>query len=152
MPSWLIIAGVCILVVSILSFLFKSVVKVIIASCLITLLFKIGFIWNADEIINNLRLNQFLKPEYQEKIETGLEGFVEKRNNNEIIDANEIEKAVKEAVTTTTKNAIEKLSEIEKEELLDDLFNKLEDLDMETVDAQVKELIEKIQKEGKAND
>lgn len=151
MPKWLIILGVCILVVSILNFLLKSFVKVVIGVIIIALLFKIGFIWNADEISNNLKLNKFLKPEYQEKIETGIEDFVQKRNASEIIDANELEKAVKEAVSTTTKKAMEELSEVDKQKLLDDLFNKLENLDIEKIDAQVEEFIEKIENQSNNN-
>ena len=100
---------------------------------------------------NNLKLNKFLKPEYQEKIETGIEDFVQKRNASEIIDANELEKAVKEAVSTTTKKAMEELSEVDKQKLLDDLFNKLENLDIEKIDAQVEEFIEKIENQSNNN-
>lgn len=143
MTKWMVIIFGCIIVISVLAFLLKSFVKVFLAFIIIALLFKIGFIWTPDEIINNLKLDRFVKSEYQERLEDGLNGLVDKRKDNEIIDANEIENVVKEVIDAKTQEALSKLSEVEVKKVMDDLSQKLEGLDDEEIDKKIKELIDK---------
>jgi uncharacterized membrane protein YraQ (UPF0718 family) len=72
-----------------LSYVFKSIVKAIIISLVIVLLFKIGFLWTTEDL-KETKFFKILAPEPQEKIERFYDDYSKKRDKQSIFRKDKI--------------------------------------------------------------
>lgn len=90
-----IIIGV--LLLGILLFILKSIVKTIIVVVIIAILFRIGWIYTSDDLKNSF-LKNILNEDYIEDISDKYDDYVERRNNDNIIEPQKIEDTIREEI------------------------------------------------------
>ena len=86
---WQIIITI-VLVVTIVVFLFKRLLKVAIAVGAILLLFNVGFVMNGTEVRDFLGLDNFLDKKQAENVEYYLNDFDEKRDEYGVVDPEDV--------------------------------------------------------------
>lgn len=129
-----------IVVVGIIGYLVKSLVKVAVIGLIIYLLFNVAFVWGADEVMTKLGLDRFLKPEVSQQVKSEYETFVQKREEYGVVDTTEIKNVVEATLQESLKQAGDQWSAVDKQALLDELKQKLAEYDSEAVQQALDEL------------
>ena len=125
---------IALIVVAVVGFLVKSFMKVVLVLALIYLLFQLGFLWGVDDLNEKLHLNKILKPEVNEQIQEGYKNFAEKREEMGVVDTKEVDKIIDTTIQKTLENASNKVQNVDKDQLIRDLGEKLKDFDIDTVE------------------
>lgn len=140
----LLLIGIGLAIVIIVSFLVRSLLKIIIICGVIYFLFHIGFIWNADDLNEKLSFTRYFNPEVQKKIESVYGDFAEKRNQHEVVNVDEVKKVIDDTIQSAIIKAENKMSKIDKEELLKELEEKLKGIDTSTAKQAIDKAQEKL--------
>lgn len=77
---------------------------------IVVIIFRIGFVYSADEIFEKFRLRQFLNPDYSEEIYDKYDSFTEKRKN-QVIDTDRINEKIEEGKDDILRRLDEKIDE-----------------------------------------
>lgn len=97
MNQGLLITVFCAIVIfSIALFLLKSIIKAIIISFVIIILFRIGWVYNSNDLKEKLHFDKFIKSEYIEDIYDKYDNYTNRREKDEIIDTKKIDNAISE--------------------------------------------------------
>lgn len=151
-------AAVGVVLIIVVSFLVRSFMKFILIGVIVYFLFHFGFIWGVGDLNDKLHLDRFLNKGANEKLQSAYGNFADKRNENAIVNTDEVKKAIDEALQKSIEEAGHKLSEVDREALLKQLKEKLQSYDVDKVNAAIdqsqemlkqvmtKEQIETIQK------
>lgn len=89
-----IILGVFILGITV--FILKSLIKGIIVTIIIILLFRIGWVYSSDDLKDKFLLDKLINTKQVESIFSEYDNYVDKRRKNEVIDTEEIDKKIRE--------------------------------------------------------
>lgn len=80
-------------------FILRSFVKAALIAILVVFLFRVGWVYTADDVRNNLFINKILNPDYIESVVEKYEDFTEKRKEGgDVIDPEALEDTVKEEI------------------------------------------------------
>lgn len=124
-----ILVGISLIGLSILAYLFKASIKLVLTLGFIVLLFNVAFIWNADETMEKLGLDRFLEPEASETLRGGLVAFTENRDAKGIVDT----VYLKEYMEEQAKDLADKGSEAVKEQLARDWSAYFAEIDQDSL-------------------
>lgn len=97
-----IIIGLVVVVVGI--FILKSVIKAIILGIVILIVFRIGWVYDADDIITKFHLNKVLKPEHVEEFQKGYSHYEDEREKDAIVDAKQLDEYIKRELKEKVNN------------------------------------------------
>lgn len=89
-----IILGVFILGITV--FILKSLIKGIIVTIIIILLFRIGWVYSSDDLKDKFLLDKLINTKQVESIFSEYDNYVDKRRKNEVIDTEEIDRKIRE--------------------------------------------------------
>ena len=89
---------IVIIVIFIAFLIFKSLIKAVIITSIIVILFRIGWVYKTDDLKNNFKLDKYVNPNYAEKIYKTYDNYVEKREQNAIINAEKLEETIRDDV------------------------------------------------------
>lgn len=142
--NMLLLIGIGLAIVAIVSFLVRSLLKIVIICVAIYFLFHFGFIWNMDDLNEKFSFTKFFNPEVQEKIESAYGDFAEKRDQHGVVNVDEVKKVIDDAIQSAIIKAGNKIGEIDKDALLKDLENKLKGIDASTATQAVEQAQEKL--------
>lgn len=146
MSESVIVVLIVIFIIAVLAFIFKSFIKLILLLGIIYLIFHIGFLWDSEELQNNLPIFSFFKTEYREQIKEGYDGFADRRDEYGVIDTDAIEEEIRNILDEAMIKAENQLDKIDTDKLLDDLNKKLEELDPQIAEDIFRDLKEDLQK------
>ena len=141
--SWVLWLIIGIIIFSVIGFLLKSFVRVVLIFIVAAFIFKLAFVWDTNEISQYLMLDTIIRDEHQEIVNKGIAGFVEKRESNEIIDTDAIENLVEEGLKNKSKEIKNEIDSTDKDKLLADLETKIEASDISGVANKIDLLIQK---------
>ena len=110
--TWQLIITI-VLVVVIIAFIFKKLIKVAIAIGAILLLFNVGFIMSGTEVRNFFNLDSFLSADQANKAEYYLNDFDQKREEYGVIDPEKVYDGMVGVVTQGTVIVIEGIGKID---------------------------------------
>lgn len=131
MITWLIVLIAVIIGIIILVTIFKSFAKIIITLGIIYILFHVAFLWNWNDISEKINFISFFKPEYQQKVEDGINKIEDRKNETNVFNDESIELFINDSI----QKAIESGSgSISKDKIIDDLKEKISGLDQNTID------------------
>lgn len=87
---------VAFIVLGILFFVLKSFIKAAIITCIIIILFRIGWTYTSNDLREKLFLDKIIDEKYVEEIYDKYDKYVEKRSNDGIINTEKLEETVKD--------------------------------------------------------
>lgn len=114
-----------VLVVAIVVFLVKRVVKVAIAIGVILLLFNVGFVMSGTEVRNSFDLDNLIGVEKSENVEKYLNDFDEKREEYGVVDPEKVCDGMVGAIEQGTIIAIEGVGKIDIIAFSESIANKI---------------------------
>lgn len=88
-------------------FLLRSLVKATFLAIIVVVIFRIGWVYSADDMINKFHLDKILAPDYIEEFQEGYGKYEDKRKEDELIDTEEMDNILK-------KELEEKLNKLKK--------------------------------------
>jgi len=100
---------IAIIAISISFFLLKSFIKAAIVAIIIVILFRIGWVYNSNDLREKLHLDEFIKPQYRETIYDKYDDYKKKREEDEVIDTKGIDNKINEGINGVN-NASEELN------------------------------------------
>ena len=121
------------MVIGVVGFLLKSLVKVVLIFGLIYALFQIGFLWGGNEFMTKLHLDTFLKSSVREQVQKGYTDFSQKRDEKGVLETDAIKKAIDSTISDAVAKSLKDVQTVDKQKLLSDLSTKLQSFDTSTV-------------------
>lgn len=121
-------------IIALIGWLFRSLLKLVVALVFVYILFHVGFIWGFDEMNKVFHLDSFLKPEVSEKIASQYDNLEQKREEYKVVETNEIKRVMDEALLKAWTEAGNTYSSIDKEALMKELEAKLASYSQEEVE------------------
>jgi len=119
---------------------FKSLMKVIIVSVIVYVLFHVGFVWSGQKTMDNLKLNSVLHPDVSTQMTEGLDDFAERRKVDSIIDT--------QLISDYINAQLSDLDSLEDEAWVQSLTEELKQVDIETAYQAVDSLREELLAKG----
>lgn len=108
-------------------FLLKSSVRLIIAVTIIVVLFRIGWVYSAEDIFVRFKIGEFIQSKYYDDVYDVYDDYSKKRQENTIVDTDKINEKInegKERIVNKSKNLIQNIpSEEEIREKIDKYVN-----------------------------
>lgn len=101
-----IILGVFILGITV--FILKSLIKGIIVTIIIILLFRIGWVYSSDDLKDKFLLDKFINTKQVESIFSEYDNYVDKRRKNEVIDTEGIDSKIREEMNKKVNEYMDK--------------------------------------------
>lgn len=95
------------LAIVVIGYLMKTATKLAVVLIAMFVLFGAGFIWGPDDMNEKLGLTNMLKPEYSTKVNSFMESFEKKREENGVVDQKKLEETynqTQQAVKTEAQN------------------------------------------------
>ena len=89
-------------------FLLKSLIKAIIISFVIILLFRIGWVYDSNDLKEKLHVDNFIKSEYIEDVYNKYDDYTNKREVDEIIDTKKIDDTISKELDEKVEDYIKK--------------------------------------------
>lgn len=133
MLELIIVLVVVLVVVSIGVYLFKTMAKLIIGLGIAYLIFHIGFLWDFEEFDSKVPIMDYFLPEYSAKFKTFYNELTEKRYEKAMLDIDKMESDIDITIKKVLDTAKAKYEEIDKEQLLNDLYASLQEYDFSEV-------------------
>lgn len=90
MSEYLIYLVVAVAVAAIVFYLLRSIIATIIVVVIAVIIFKIGWVYSADELFEKFKLNEIINPKYQEEFYDKYSEYEDKRSKDEIISTDKI--------------------------------------------------------------
>lgn len=129
--EWIIGIIVVIIIVAITFYFIKNVFALILVGLFTFLLFNVFFVWDGEEVLNNLYLDRILSEENAETLERWLNNFDNKREEHSVINTEAISENTKNLVKEGADKVKDKYNEIDKEKIINDLKELIKDLSKE---------------------
>lgn len=79
-------------------YLLKSLVKAALLTVVIMVLFRVGWIYSAEEMVNTFRLDKILNKESYTEFRIGYEDYVNKREEDPIVNPKGLEETIKSEI------------------------------------------------------
>lgn len=102
-----IIIGVVVFLIAM--FILKSIIRAILIGLLALVVFRVGWVYSADELFEKYKLREVITEEYQDDIYNKYNEYTEKRDSNMIIDTEKIDNKLQEKEFEIKKELNEKL-------------------------------------------
>lgn len=114
MNNYLLPIIVGVVVFTITMAILKSIVRAVLVGFLALIIFRIGWVYNADELFDRFKLKEVINEEYQEDIYDKYDSFSKKRDDKSVINSQNIDNNIKEKEEQIKKDLEEKLKEKKK--------------------------------------
>lgn len=134
MPDILIYIIIGVIVISIIFFIVRSVIKLLFIVGIIFLLFHLGFLWAGDDLNSKLGLNQVLEPEVNEVVQSEYDRFAEKREEHAVIDTEKLKDLINQTAQNIIGETEKAVSNIDKDVILKELEEKLQNYEVQPED------------------
>lgn len=132
-------------VLALIGWLFRSLIKLVLVIAFIYLFFHIGFIWGFDEVNKYFHLDVFLKPEVTENIASQFDTLEQKREEFGVVQTEEMERIMDEALQKAWEEAGNAYNSIDKEALKKELEERLSSYTQEEIDQAVEQMDQQVE-------
>lgn len=141
-----------IIVIAIIIFIAKRLIKVALVLGLALLLFNVGFVLSGTEVRDYLHLDNFLSTEQADKVEDILNDFDKKREEYGIIDADKVYEGMENAIANGAVIVIEGLGNLDIKAFADTIAEKIvevgeKNIDTEALRNEIKSQLGKVKEE-----
>lgn len=131
--------GVAALIILVVAFLVKSMLKFVIIGVAVYFLFHLGFIWGVDDLNSKLQITRWFNEEASGDIQNAYSDFTEKRDEYGVVNTEEVKKVIDETLNNAMTKAKNQVDAIDKEALVKELQEKLKQFEDATVDEAIDE-------------
>lgn len=118
-----------VVVVSLGIYLFRTMARLFVVLGVAYLLFHVGFLWDWNEFDSKIPIMDYFKSDYAVQIESFYKELTEKRYENAVLDIDKMESDIDKAIKQIIVSAKDQYDEIDKEKLLNDLYEKMKEYD-----------------------